>query len=245
MYKNTNTEDKEGNPFYSILACICLFSLKHFTFTYFLFLITCYSQFIPNLSSQRQSLMIYQLMQRDFWPWIWFSAFNIKSLAAENKILINNSKNQIRLNLKEICEEANSTCIAAVHNVLQPHKNNKAKLYWSTYKTILRPCLQITVLGITIIIIYYITHRSSCSIRSCSKFSNLTVLKCKFKFTLSYSFLSTKWIPVFHSKGKNPCKTDCNYVGDEGEHPRAVLWKTVVHFNISASLQQPINNGWV
>jgi len=60
MYKNANTQDKEGNLFHSILACICLFSLKHFIFTYFPFLITCFSQFNPNLSSQRQLLMMYQ-----------------------------------------------------------------------------------------------------------------------------------------------------------------------------------------
>ena len=113
-------------------------------------------------------------------------------------------------------------------------------LFVFTYKNTLRPSLQTTVSDITIITIYYIIHRSSCSIRSHSKFSNLTVLKRKVKFTLSYSFLSTKWVPVFHSKGKKPCKTDCNYVGGEGEHPRVSWWKTVVHFNISASLQQPI-----
>lgn len=149
---------------------------------------------------------------------------------SSSEILSNNPKIQIRLNLKQISKEANSTCTAAVLNVYS-HKNSKTKLHWSTSRNTVRPCLQVTVSSNTIII--YSTQIQLLH----QKLPQVLQHDCFKAQVHTVSFLSTKWVLVFHNKSKKPYKIDCNCVGDEGNTPKCHYEKQQ-HFNIS-TLQQP------
>lgn len=115
----------------------------------------------------------------------------------------------------------NSTCIAAVHNVLQPQKTMRQNFSGALTETHQEPASrslsQVLPSSSSTILI-----RSSCSIRSYSTFSNLTVLKHKFKFTLSSSFLSTEF-QFSTARGKNPANLTAIMLGQRGTPMNAIM----------------------
>lgn len=128
-----------------------------------------------------------------------------------SEILSNNSKIQIRLNLKQICKKL-ILHVLLLYFMLYIHKNSKTKLQWSTSRNTMRPCLQVTVLSSTIIIIIYITQIQLLH-QKLPKVLQYTCFKAQVH---TASFLSTKWVVAFHNKGKKSCKIDCNCIGVEG-----------------------------
>lgn len=93
------------------------------------------------------------------------------------------------------------------------HKNNKTKLHWSTSRNTVRPCLQVTALSNTIIIIIYcITQIQQLH----HKLPQVLQYDCFKAQVHTGSFLSTKWLLVFHNKGKNPVKLTAIVLGVSG-----------------------------
>lgn len=129
-----------------------------------------------------------------------------------SEILSNNSKIQIRLNLKQIYKKL-ILHVLLLYFMVYSHKNSKTKLQWSTSRNTVRPCHQATVLSSTIIIIIpiYITQIQLLH----QKLPQVLQYNCFTAQAHTASFLSTKWVVVFHNKGKKPCKIDCNCVGGE------------------------------
>lgn len=154
---------------------------------------------------------------KEFWPWILCSAFNIKCLAVKFSVTTLKSRSGWIWN-----KYARKLHVLQLDLMFYSHKNSKKNFTGALPETEWDPASRSFSQVISSSSSPTTLLRFSCSIRSHPKFSKMTV--SKHKFTLSHGFLSTKWVPVFHSKGKNPCKTDCSR---EGEHSQVPLWKTV------------------
>lgn len=156
---------------------------------------------------------------KEFWPWILFSAFNIKCLAVKFSVTTLKFRSGWIWNryVRKLILH-----VLQLYLMFYSHKNSKKNFTgafpeteWDPASRSLSQVIPSSSSPTTLL-------RFSFSIKSHPKFSKMTV--SEHKFTLSHGFLSTKWVPVFHSKGKKTWKNDCSR---EGEHSEVPLWKRV------------------